>query len=621
MTRFNEELKKMKHRIEKYILTIVTICVSLCGHAVTFKASVTPDVVEVGAPARVQYTLDSNDGENLKVGDFKDLEVVGGPYTSSSSSISIINGSAKSQHTKSFSYTIVANKEGVYTIPQATITSGGQHLTSNAPQLRVVKQNGGNARSATSSSSRHEEDAIKSDGMAQLTSQNVFVRAIPSKTHLYEQECLLVTYKLYSLADVRRLTDVKAPDFKGFLKQDIKQPQNIQFKSEYYNGKNYGTVVLYQVLLFPQKTGTLKIDPFDFEFMFRVSDVSRVGHGFFAHYLNTYRDVPKTLRAPALTIHVEALPKPQPDNFSNVVGNLRMNATISTTNLAVNSPITLRYVISGTGNMKMIENPNINFPTDFETYDPKVNNNFKTTNNGLSGTKTIEYLLIPRSAGDFAIPAYEFTYFDLNTKKYVTLKSDEYKVHVTKDANGNSGTKMSNFTNQDQLKVLGQDIRYIHLDEPEVTRQDEFLIGSGKFWVWIIVPLIGFGVVLFVTRKRKKEGETDKKFRKANGIARKRLKNAKKRMDKQERELFFEEVLNAMWGYLSDKLLIPVGELSKENVASKLKEKGVEDNDIQRFVGLLNDCEFARYAPSSSTEMNSVYDRAVDVISDFQGKL
>lgn len=587
--------------------------------AASFKASVNPDVVEVGAPVRVQYTVDSNDAENLKVGDFKDLEVVAGPYVSSSSSISIINGTAKSQHSKTFTYTVVANKEGVFTIPQATITCAGQQLSSNTPQIHVVKQENSGASSHSSRPTRTE--STSANGMEQLTGQNVFVRAIPSKTHLYEQECLLVTYKLYSLADVRRLTDVKAPDFKGFLKQDIKQPQNIQFRSEYYNGKNYGTVVLYQVLLFPQKTGTLKIDPFDFEFMFRVNDVSQVGHGFFARYLNTYRDVPKTLRAPSLTIQVDALPQPQPDNFTNVVGNLKMNATISTNNLAVNSPITLRYVISGSGNMKMIETPSVAFPTDFESYDPKVVNNFKTTNNGVSGSKSIEYLLIPRSAGDFEIPAYEFTYFDLQSKKYVTLKTDEFKVHVSKSTNDNGGTKMSNFTNQDQLKVLGQDIRYIHVDEPNVSNQDDYFFGSGKYWAWILLPFVIAFALFVALRKRMKEEVRDKKFRKATGVAKKRLKLAKKKMDLGEREAFFEEILNAMWNYMSDKLVLPVGELSKDNVVLKLEEKGVEKSEIDAFIGLLNDCEFARYAPSISVDMKSVYDRAVDVILKLQDKL
>ncbi len=605
------------HIVNRSALTFCVAFVSICLYGVSFRASVQPDVVEVGNVFRVQYTLDAHGGEDVTVTDFGNFEHVAGPYVSSMSNISIINGKATSKQTETYTYTLRAKKEGTYAVPPASITYEQKKLTSNTPKIQVVKASDKQSGGQNSENTNQRSNA-SGTGLAQLSDKNVFMRAIPSKTRLFEQECLVVTYKLYSLVDVRRCSGVKVPDFKGFLKQDIKQSQNIQIKSEYYNGKNYGTVVLYQVLLFPQKTGNIKIEPFDFEFVFRIKDENQFGHGFFAQYLNSYRDVAKTLRSPGLTIKVDELPKPIPAKFNNAVGNFRLKNSISSRTVDVNSPITLTYTISGTGNLKMLANPDISFPTDFESYDPKVINNFRTTNNGLSGTKTIEYLLIPRSSGNFTIPAYVFTYFDPQTKRYVTLESESYDIQVKKGNNSDANTKINNYTQQDQLKVLGQDIRYINVTEPTIKQKEDFFFGSIAYWLWIFIPILLTGSVVFFYRNRLSENEVDKRYRKANKIATKRLKQAKEYMSQGKKELFFEEVLHTMWGYLSDKLNIPIGELSKENVETKLEQAGIDTECNHRFINLLNTCEFARYAPSQAGDMNLAYTEAVEIISNLQ---
>ncbi|MBO6005418.1 MAG: protein BatD [Paludibacteraceae bacterium] len=599
----------------------VSLMIAVNAFSVTFKASA-PRSVVVGEPFQLSYLLNDRGGQNLNKPEVSPFEVIAGPYTSTSSSVQIVNGTATSSSSERYTYTLVARKTGTFTLPVATITCNGERLSSNALKINVLPA-GDNSGNSNSNAGQHNSNAAPQSasaasgrGEAQLNGENVFVRAIPSKTKLYEQDCLLITYKLYSLVDVLRSQGAKVPDFNGFMKQEMPQDKNPQMQLEHYNGKNYMTVTLYQALLYPQHSGRLTISPFSFDLVFRLHNRS---NDFFSSFFDSYKDVQKTISSGSVAINVEPLPGNKPANFSGGVGSFDFKSSISSSNVSVNDPITLKYTISGTGNLKLVKNPEVEFPADFETYDPKVNNNFKTSQGGVSGSKTVEFLLIPRSAGDFKIPSYEFSYFDVKSHSYKTIRTQEYSIHVSKGAGGN-GVAMANYSNQEQLKMLGQDIRYVHTKEPDYEVVGDYLLGSVRYWIAILLSLAGACAAFFVLRNYFKinSDETLRKNRKANKVATKRLKTANGFMASGDKEQFYNEVLRAMLGYVCDKFSIPQSELTKENIGEKLEANSVNQEDVADFLDVLDTCEFARYSPSAGAEMAGVYEKAIDVISRIQ---
>lgn len=598
-----------------------TLMIAVNAFSVTFRASA-PKSVVVGEPFNLSYTLNETGGQGFNIPDISNFDIVAGPYTSSSSRVQIVNGQATSTSSEKRTYTLVARKTGTFTLPAASITLNGERLTSNSLKVSVLPagSNGGNgggySNQGNAGSAPQGPSAATGRGEAQLSGNNVFVRAIPSKSRLYEQDCLLVTYKLYSLVDVLRSQGAKVPDFNGFMKQEMPQQKNLELQLEHYNGKNYMTATLYQVLLYPQRLGKLTISPFSFDFVFRLHNRN---NDFLSSFFDTYRDVQKTISSNSITVSVDPLPGNKPANFSGGVGSFDFKSSLTGTNVSVNDPITLKYTISGTGNLKMVKNPEVEFPADFETYDPKVNNNFKTGQGGVSGSKTVEYLLIPRSAGDFKIPSYEFSYFDVNSKTYKKITTPEYSIHVSK-GNGANGVAMANYSNQEQLKMLGQDIRYVHTKEPDYEAVGDYLLGSVRYWLAILLSFIAACAAFVVLRRYFKinSDETLRKNRKANKVAIKRLKAANGYMAERNEDMFYNEVLRAMLGYVSDKFSIPQSELTKENIGEKLEANSVDGQDVADFLSILDTCEFAKYSPSAGAEMAGVYEKAIDVISRIQ---
>jgi len=615
----------------KKILFIFSILLSiniLNVNAVSFEASA-PNAVAAGQAFRLVYTVNVSNAKDMKAPEMNAFDVLAGPFESQSSSVQVMNGKVTSSYSISYTYTLSGKKEGTFTIPAASIYVNNQRYTSNAVTIKVLpadKQAQAQQQSRKSNNNNNRAAGGGDDAnlSQKLSNDNVFIKVTPSKVRLFEQDYLVITYKLYSAVDLVGFTNnVKLPDFSGFLKQEVTLPQNKQLKLESYNGRNYGTVVLYQALLYPQQTGTINIEKANFEAIVRVRTRAQV-NSFFGNFFDTYQDVKKMLLAPAIKITVDKLPGSKPAGFSGAVGSFSFKSSVSSNTVNVNDPITLKYVISGKGNMKLIKNPTIDFPSDFETYDPKVNNNFKATSSGVAGTKTIEYLLIPRSQGDFTIPAYKFSYFDLNSKTYKEISSPEYKIHVNKGngkSNPNNQAIVSNFTNQEQLKMLGKDIRYINTDKLEVSEKDSFIFGTFLFWLAYIIPLLLACALFYVYRKQLKDNADiiSVKNRKANKVAIKRLKTANKYLQESKQEQFYDEVLKALWGYLSDKLSIPVSALSKENVVDELCKRKVDEADTKEFMDILSVCEFARYAPSSDSHaMDQLYQRTITVISKFQ---
>ena len=599
----------MKNKILLIALMLFSAFVTRAAEPVRFTASA-PSTVIVDKPFQLVYTINAT-GKDLKVPEFANFEVLAGPFESRSSSYQVINGKTSSSLSVSYTFTLQGLKTGTYSVPPASIIVDGQKHSSNGLSIKVLPDDGSDAAGSSAAQS--------GASTAKITNDKIFIRTNVSKSSVYEQEPVVVTYKLYTLADVAGMNNMKMPDFNGFLKQELDQSQNKQLSYENFNGKNYGTIVLYQVLLYPQRTGDITIDKASFEAVIRVQNKTQV-RSIFDDFFDSYTNVNKALVAPAVKVKVYPLPGAKPAGFSGTVGQLSMSSTISATQVKANEAVTLKVVISGSGNMKLIKNPDIELPEGFEIYDPKVNNNFKTTTSGVSGTKTIEYLFIPRNAGDFEIPAAEFVYFDLQEKTYKTLRTPVYNLKVSKGEGGESVVS-GNYVNKEDVKQLGKDIRFIETKPFKLTKKTEPVFGTVEGWILYLIPLL-VALFLFFVLKRKALENSNIEFvrnKKANKQAQKRLKMAQKLLNEGKKDKFYEEVLKAVWNYLSDKLAIPAASLTKERVEAELTEKGVNADAIKQFTDILNTCEFARYAPNSGQqEMGNLYAEAIDAISNLE---
>ena len=604
--------------MRKVILFFILISTVIGAWAdnITFTANA-PEVVVSGDQFRLSYTINSQKVRDFRAPSIKEFEVLMGPSRSTQSSTQIINGNVTSTSTITFTYILMAGKEGKYTIPGATIVADGNNYTSNSVEIKVLPpdQSAGAGSGNSRNSSRNQANSGK------ITDKELFMMATASKTNVYEQEAILLTYKVYTQVNLTELRG-DIPDLKGFHTQEVELPNQKTWTLEHYNGRNYNTTIWRQLVLFPQQTGKIEIPSVTFGGT--VSQMVASADPFDAFFNGgNYVNITKNLVTPKLTINVKELPAGKPANFSGGVGEFTLSSTISTQELKTNDAVTIKLVISGTGNMKLINTPEVGFPQDFEIYDPKVDNKFNLTRNGLAGNKVIEYLAIPRHAGTYTIPPIEFSYFDLKSQSYKTLKTDAYTLNVAK-GEGNSDQVVANFTSKEDLKVLGQDIRYIKTGDTRLTQKDDYFYGSTSYWLWYIVPLALFIAFMVIYRKQAMENANVAKVRtkKANKVATKRMKNAGKLLAEKKSEAFYDEVLKALWGYISDKLSIPVSQLSKDNIEEELQKHQVADELIKEFINNLNDCEFARYAPGNQDEkMDKIYSSAIDVISKMENSI
>lgn len=602
----------MRRRIILISLTffLLNTVIVKADEPVRFSASA-PSTVVLNTPFQLVYTINAA-GRDLRVPEITNFEVLAGPFQSHSSSIQIVNGRQSATESTSYTYTLQAQKTGTFAISSASIIVGGQKYNSNGVSIKVLPPDaqsksqgnrGGNAGAQTS-----------------ITNDNLFIRADVSKTNVYEQEAILVTYKLYTLVDVVQCSPKKMIDFTGFMKQDIDQPTNKQFALENYNGRNYTSVVLYKFLLYPQHSGVLQLDKWNFEAVVQVKNRTAV-RSIFDDFFDSYTNVSKIITAPAVKINVNALPAGKPATFSGTVGRFNMNSTISANQVKANDAVTIKVTIEGGGNMKLIKNPVLKFPDGFETYDPKVVNNFKNSPAGLSGSKVIEYMFIPRHSGKFEIPSAEFSYFDIQSKTYKTLRTPVYNLQVEKGAGGESQTVVSSYVDKQDVKQISKDIRYIQTNKFKLSKEEEPVFGTYISWLLYLIPLFVSLLLFFIFRKQAKENADISlvKNKKANKLAQKRLKLAQKLLKEGNKDKFYEEVMKATWTYLSDKLSIPVSSLTKDNVETELLNHQVEQAHINKFIDILNTCEFARFAPNSGQqEMGDLYAETIQAISNLE---
>ena len=576
------------------IITLLLGSFTCYAEELTFTADA-PNAVVMGETFRLSYTINTHGARGFRVGDIVDFDILSGPNQSSSSSTSIINGVRTSSKTITYTCILRPKREGTFTIPAATITADGKQMTSKELTVKVLPpdQHGAQAKQSRGTTT--------SSSTGQISDDDLFIVATVNKKKVYEQEAILLTYKIYTTVNLTNVSG-KMPDLKGFHTQEMEMPKgNREFELEHYNGRNYRTIVWSQYVLFPQQSGQLEIPSITFEGTVAQRVQSYDPFEAFFNGGSSYVNVQKSIRTPKITIDVRPLPSGKPASYYGGVGSFSISSSVSTTELKENEAVTLKLVISGTGNMKLIKTPEVKFPADFEVYDPKVDNKFTLKASGLSGNKVVEYLAIPRHGGNYTIPPVEFSYFDVKSGAYKTLTTPEYSLNVAKGS-GTLGSAPVGYVSKEELRLLGQDIRYLQLGEAEYHAKGKYLYGTMGYWLWYIVATMTFVVIVVLYRKQLVENANMAKVKtkKAGKMATRRLKVAKKKMHENDKAGFYDEVLKALWGYLSDKLCMPVSELSKDNVAAKLTEHQVSETLIEECLTLIGECELARYAPALS---------------------
>lgn len=577
------------------------------------------DVVVSGDQVRLVFTVNSQDIKDFRAPSIKGFDVLMGPSRSQQSSIQIINGKRTSNSSTAFTYILLAGSPGTYTIPAASVEVNGEKVFSNAISIKVLPQdqnsgNSGNNGGGSASSSRSQAAGSR------ISANDLFITATASKTTVHEQEAILLTYKVYTVVNLRQLRG-DMPDLKGFHTQEVDLPQQKKFTLEHYKGRNYNTTVWSQYVLFPQQTGKLEVPSITFDGVIAQQTVSDDPFDAFFNG-GGYVEVKKKITTPKVVINVQPLPA-KPAGFAGAVGEFKLASSINATDVKTNDAVTIKLTLSGTGNMKLIGTPEMKFPQDFEIYDPKVTDDYKLTSNGLTGTKTFEYLAIPRHAGNFTIPAVEFTYFDLKSNSYKTLKTEAYNLKVAK-GQGNADQVISDFTNKESVKMLGKDIRFIKLGDSSLRPKGDFFFGTVGYYLCYLIPLLLFVAFAVIYRQKALDNANVAKVKtkKANKVATRRMKLAGKLLAENKKNEFYDEVLKALWGYISDKLSIPVSQLSKDNIEAELTNYGVQEALIAEFIGVLNECEYARYAPGNENEaMDKVYSASVEVISKMENSI
>lgn len=599
---------------------ILNIVAALAQH-ITANA---PQQVATGQQFRLQYSIDTQDISDFSMGQVPDaFEVLMGPSRSTSSSFQIINGKTSQSSSTTLTYILVANKNGTFTLPSASVTADGKKISSNTVKIVVSGQAQGqnNGGGSGSGNSRQHRDAQDQDMGKNISGNELFIRVSANKKRVYEQEPILLTYKVYSLVNLTQL-EGKMPDLKGFHTQEVPLPQQKSFSLEQFNGRNYNTVTWSQYVMFPQITGKLQIPSLTFNGI--VAMRNRYVDPFEAFFNggSGYVEVKKSIKAPGIDIEVEPLPE-RPANFSGGVGKFSISATVDKTEVKANDPINMKVVVSGVGNLKLIKEPVVDFPKDFDRYDAKQTDKTKLTTNGLEGSMVYEFLTVPRHQGEFDIPPVEFVFFNTATRKYETVKTEAFHIHVEK-GDGSEVNTMRDYSSQEEVQTLAKDIRYIKLGDVKQKQVGSFFFGSGIYWA-VMGVLLAIFVALFVIFRQRAIANADvvgSRAGKANKVATKRLKKAAKLMNDNKSNEFFDEVLRAMWGYVGDKLNIPVAKLNRDNIRERFDERGAEPEAVNAFVEILDMCEYQRYAPGDPRgNMSKVYKEAVSVIEKLESMM
>ena len=590
------------------LAAVVAMAQTLTGSA--------PSHVAVGEQFRLTYTVNTQNVSDFRAGSIpNELEVLIGPNRSMQSSYQMINGHTSSSSSITYTYIVCASKNGTYTISPAHIVVDGKTISSNSLTIKVS----GSAQSNSGSSRQHrnEEEEIRDAG-SQISGSDLFIKVSANKKRVHEQEPILLTYKVYTLVGLTSLRG-DMPDLKSFYTQEVDLPQQKSFSVETLNGRTYKTTTWSQYVMFPQTTGKLEIPSITFEGIVVQQNRNIDPFEAFFNGGSGYVEVKKKIQAPGIEIQVDPLPE-RPANFSGGVGKFNVSAQLDKTETKANDPISMRIIVSGTGNLKLIKQPVVNLPKDFDKYEPKVTDKSKLTTNGIEGSMVYDLLIVPRHQGKYEIPPVEFTYFDTAENAYKTVKSESFTLDVAK---GSGAGAVNDFSGQD-LQELNKDIRYIKTGSTNQHSLNDFFFGSSAYWISLCLLAVVFVSLFVIFRQRAIDNANVTKARgkKANKVATKRLKKASRLMADNKPGEFYDEVLRALWGYVGDKMNIPVEQLSHDNISMRLAEHNVDETVISQFIGALDECEFERYAPGDPKgNMNKVYEKAITAIEKIEGSM
>ena len=605
----------MKHISRFTIILMILVSVSINAFAQHLNVSA-PSHVAAGENFRVAYTINARDVEEFRMGNVPEgLEVIAGPYTSQQSSYQMINGHTSSSSSVTITYTLYAAKNGVFTIGPSQVLVDGKKLASRAVRINVTGQAARNSNGATRMHGRNDNDEphMRQAG-SRITGSDLFIKVSANKKHVTEQEPILLTYKVYTQVELTQL-EGKMPDLKGFHTQEIPLPQQKQFHTEMVNGRPYKCVTWSQYVMYPQMTGKLEIPSITFKGIVVQQNRDIDPMEAFFNGGSGYIEVHKDIKAPGISISVDPLPQ-RPANFSGGVGKFNISATIDKKEVKAGEPINIRVVVGGIGNLKLLKQPIINFPKDFDQYDAKITDKTRLSANGLEGNMIYDFLAVPRNQGQYTIPAIEFTYYDTSSSRYKTIKTQPFSINVEK-GDGSSSSESVDFNKDKDIHTLklGNDCHHLIND---------MFYGSASYWICLLIPLLAFIALIIIFHRRAMDNADIVKVRsnKAKKMATKRLKKAHLLMIKNKQGEFYDEVLRALWGYISYKLNIPVEKLNRENICEKMISHDVDEDTIRKFTTAIDECEFERYAPGDPAgNMNLTFNAAITGIMEIENAI
>lgn len=579
--------------------------------------------VVVGDQFLVRFTINKQ-GEKFIGPTFKDFRILSGPNTSTNSSFSNINGRMSQSLSITYTYYLRATAEGEFIIPPARITVDGKQYSTNPLTINVAKER---AQTNNANSTNRGNQQIQ----IELNKDDILLRAEIDNSNPYVGEQVIITYKIYTKVPISQLAVDKMSNFSGFwMKNLLNQSDGLKQSTKTINGQEYITAELNKYALFPQKSGQIIIDPMELKCVAQLKRAPQQrAKSFFDSvfddpFFSGYRNIQAFLESNSITLEVKPLPENnKPNNFSGAVGEFSLQSSIDKEKLKTNDALSLKFIVSGQGNIELVDKFNIKVPTDFEAYEPKVTDNIRITYNGVSGSKTFEYLLIPRNPGEFEINPVEFNFFEISSNSYKTISSQAFNISVEKGADYQAGVNYSG-GNQEDIQYIGSDIHHIKTGILQLYQIDYYFIKTTAFIFWLLIPLILF-VLLIVFWKKKTEQMSNQslmRHRKATKVARKNLKQAQQFLGTQNTTEFYNEISQALWGYLSNKFSISLLELSKESVNDALKAKEVNVKTINQFIETLDNCDFARFAPGDpSKTMDKIYNEALEIISKIEREL
>ena len=558
-----------------------------------------PTTVKSGQAFRIEYSINVQ-GAQLGQPDLTGLNYYG---ASTSQSVSIVNGSMTVKY--SVYYTVSAPKAGTYKIPPVTAEYNGK--TYKSRELVIEAQDNPQQNHAQNQGGQNPQQPQQRDDEQVSGSGNLFIDVNVNKKEVYVGQHIVLSAGFYSRYSIQELADTKLPSYNGFWVKDIATPSRITLQQKLINGVPYSYGLLHKKVLIPQRAGELVIEPYSIDFITR--------EGFWDSYKRTGKSTAKTIK-------VKQLPSPKPEYFGGAVGSFNISMTADKEEVKLDDPLTIKVTLTGNGNIQLCEAPKVDIPSAFEAFPPKSTENIKTDDNGMLGTRTFNYVAIARQPGEITIPAVKFSYFDLATKSYKTVSTNDLTIKITGERDS-TATAFTGGVIKSDVENLGSDIRFIKQGFELKSKKFGFF-NSFEFWMIILVLALAFTAVILLRLQQIKNNANlaAVKNRKAGRTSRKRLKKAAEYMKQNKKDEFYEEVLNALWGYLGDKLEMPASELTRDNVVEKLGDKGVSMDAVEPFVNTLNDCEFERYAPSGlARPLQDMYTRAAEAIEQMENNI